>query len=589
MQLPDMRSACAFVLPLYMLVVGGGARNVARRIRGAPAPAPAPEPEKVAPPEEIAAWIPVEDEVDEAMTDTRQDVASVKEQLAHLKKHCDCKRYVKCNQRIEMMSARLARLLAAEKQLGDKEEAADKIEDGAQKSAESVLELEEQVSSLHAVKKFAELSKQDVDSQAKHLAEQSEEYSRKMEEAGHRITELRQELERAREERAAAEKRSLDFIAEAKGVERGVNTTDLYAESEFANAVKKQQIAEDLYNRADAIRAHAEKMMVLHHDENRTEVKRVMYGTANRMLKSDQDIDSWGRMSDFGGRLPDSGAKLSGKSARKDKDREPESPAKAAEEEIEAASPDTSDNSDVMTEETAGFQKQRPTWLGSDDSSDDANAPAESDEAEEDASSQKDDADKSERKKQKEKTKEKEKPVTAGDTSVKVTDMSNARGPEDNTWVALPKNKAETEGPPRPKYYLAPKMLNAGKLSADRVMKTPASEVNGPISADHIKPPAQQAVAKVPTTTTATTTTVATTTVHTVSTSTPAGVEHTAAVADENEADEILETEDEGAQEEEDDADEAAEAEVNENSATMADAEKQFEEAERAERQLAAH
>merc|ERR550537_1753149 len=126
-----------------------------------------------------------------------------------------------------------------------------------------------------------------------------------MDQSQSQIDALREDLKRARRVHYDAEQKSLDLIAKAKGIERGVETTDLYADAEFARAVRKQHVAEGLYARADAIREHAEKMMILHHDENKSEVKEVMYGTAHRFITEDDvGIVNFGHMSDFGGNLP---------------------------------------------------------------------------------------------------------------------------------------------------------------------------------------------------------------------------------------------------------------------------------------------
>jgi uncharacterized protein YukE len=251
-----------------------------------------------------ATWLPVEDEVDESLADTKDGIEETKTKLAYVKEYCNGKNHGRCKDQVERMSARLSRLIAAEKQLRAKDASAPKVEDGVRTVSETVYELENQVDGLHAVKKFAELSKADFDNQYKRLSQASDEYQKKMDQAQSQIDSLEEDLKRSRRLHYDAEQRSLNLIAKAKGIERGVDTTDLYADAEFAKAVRKQHVAEMLYARADAIREHAEKMMILHHDENKSEVKEVMYGTAHRLITEDQGIVNFGHMSDFGGELP---------------------------------------------------------------------------------------------------------------------------------------------------------------------------------------------------------------------------------------------------------------------------------------------
>lgn len=270
------------------------AKSSGLRGRGYPLDSPATD----------ATWLPVEEEVDESLADTKDEIGTAKKELAYVKDYCNGKNHGRCKKEVERMSARLDRLIAAEKQLRAKESNATKVEDGVRNVSESVVELESQVDSLHAVKKFAELSKADFDNQYERLSQASDEYQKKMDGAQSQIDALKEDLKRSRRSHYDAEQVSLNLIAKAKGIERGVETTDLFADAQFAKAVRKQRVAETLYARADAIREHAEKMMVLHHNENKSEVKEVMYGTAHRLITEDQGIVNFGHMSDFGGELP---------------------------------------------------------------------------------------------------------------------------------------------------------------------------------------------------------------------------------------------------------------------------------------------
>jgi len=282
-----------FWVPLLCAATGHAKTKALLRGRGYPIDSP------------NATWLPVEDEVDMSLADTRDAIETAKADLATTKSFCNGDNHGHCKRQVERMSARLDRLIAAEKQLRDKDEAAKKVEDGVKEDAETVIDLENQVSGLHAVKKFAQLSKEDFDRQEKRLDTASEEYAKKIDDAQIKIDQLKLDLKRARRLHYGAEQKSLNEIAKAKSIEKGVETTDLYADTALARAIKKERVAEGLYARADAIRDHAEKMMVLHHDEKKSEVKEVMYGTAHRLI-TDEDVGivNFGHMSDFGGNLP---------------------------------------------------------------------------------------------------------------------------------------------------------------------------------------------------------------------------------------------------------------------------------------------
>lgn len=320
-----MQVNCRLLISFWVPLLCVAARKSSGLLRGYPLDSP------------NATWLPVEDEVDESLADTKDEIETAKKQLAYVKEYCNGKNHGRCKKQVERMSARLDRLIAAEKKLREKDKSAEKVEDNVRNSSETVVELEDQVNGLHAVKKFAELSKKDFDNQEKRLGEASDEYTKKIEQAQSQIDFLKQDLKRARRVHYDAEQKSLDTIAKAKGIERGVETTDLFADTEFARAVRKQRIAERLYARADAIREHAEKMIILHHDENKSEVKEVMYGTAHRMITQNQDIVNFGHMSDFGGELPHLGTRPCKKSFKKQKSKEQKD--EEAEEEEEESNP----------------------------------------------------------------------------------------------------------------------------------------------------------------------------------------------------------------------------------------------------------
>lgn len=290
-----MQLKCRLLISLSVLLLHVEARHAkSSGLRGRGYPLDSPD----------ATWLPVEDEVDESLADTKDEIETAEKELAYVKEYCNGKNHGRCKRQVERMSARLERLIAAEKSLRKKDESAKKVEDGVRNMSLTVVDQENQVDGLHAVKKFAELSKADFDNQYKRLTQASEEYQNKMDQAQSQINALKKDLTRARRLHYDAEQRSLDLIAKAKGIERGVETPDLFADAEFARAVRKQHVAEGLYARADSIREHAEKMMILHHDENKSEVKEVMYGTAHRLVTEDQGIVNFGHMSDFGGELP---------------------------------------------------------------------------------------------------------------------------------------------------------------------------------------------------------------------------------------------------------------------------------------------
>lgn len=554
--------------PLLCVAITRGKSSGGLRGRGYPLDSP------------NATWLPVEDEVDESLADTKDEIETAEKELKYIKQYCNGKNHGRCKRQVEKMSARLERLIAAEKQLREKDESAKKVEADVKTNAESVIELEDQVNGLHAVKKFAELSKQDFDSQEQRLAEASVEYTKKIEQAQRQINGLKLDLKRARRLHYDAEQESLDLIAKAKGIERGVETTDLYADTEFARAVRKQRVAEGLYTRADAIREHAEKMIILHHDENKSEVKEVMYGVPHRpFITEDQGIVNFGHMSDFGGELPHEDKKKPCKKLKVKKEKKEEDDSDEQEESSNAPA-DAEDNPNAPLSDIApDIVDENP------------NAPADAVEKE---------------KEKKDGTQpaaevvvdppQEEVNVNANSDGWKEVEMKDANTHADQ-WVALPHHKRSTKTITRTNHANSGQMnpvqhgkVTQPKTAAGDTDEQPVEFKKSPEAAQHMaydddedneNEDELQAVEddeaggsdEADTLVVEPTTTAVTTTVATVSA--PVHADTIDALASED-----------GAADVDEDSSETAQAEVDEDTVNMDEAERQFKEAEAAEKDL---
>lgn len=247
--------------------------------------------------------------VERSLAAVGSEIKVTQQRLDHMKRYCDQLSRA-CEVELRRTSARLARLMEAEAQLRQREAAEREVYERVKTSDEAVAKLQDEVAGLHVFKKFAQLSKEDVDKKAQKMADVSTEYGRRIVEAQKRAAQLKKTLEEDRRDQDETEARAVAFIAEAKGIERAVNSTDLYADAELTKAVRRQHTAESLYLRAQALRKRAQETVSSDHDENSTEVQQVLREPTRILLHDDHRLGSWGRAGDFGGRLPLSGPEV---------------------------------------------------------------------------------------------------------------------------------------------------------------------------------------------------------------------------------------------------------------------------------------
>merc|ERR1719316_95010 len=146
-----------------------------------------------------AFWADPQAGVERSLEEVDSEVQLTLTRLERVRKRCDPTAGA-CEEELQLLSSRLARLMTAESQLRVHSRGAAKYDKRVKSSQDELVELKDKLNSLHVYRKFAQLSKEKADEKAAQLKDSSKLYDQQITGAARKVARLLDELAVARRE-----------------------------------------------------------------------------------------------------------------------------------------------------------------------------------------------------------------------------------------------------------------------------------------------------------------------------------------------------------------------------------------------------